>query len=63
MVTVIPVGNAPNGVAITSDGISVYVANISDDTVSVIDTATNTVVDSVLVGDLPQALAITPDGL
>lgn len=39
-----------------------YVANSDSDTVSVIDTAINTVVGTVIVGDNPRALAITPDG-
>ena len=39
-----------------------YISNINDDTVSVIDTATNTVVATVNVGVTPQRLAVTPDG-
>jgi YVTN family beta-propeller protein len=40
-----------------------YVANHNDNDVSVIDTATNTVVGSpILVGNSPKAIAITPDG-
>jgi YVTN family beta-propeller protein len=39
-----------------------YVANRSDGTVSVIDTATNTVVGTIAEGDGPIAIAITPDG-
>ena len=40
-----------------------YVANGSDNTVSVIDTATNTVVGlPIPVGSNPQTLAVTPDG-
>src|SRR5215213_905092 len=39
-----------------------YVANRFDNTVSVIDTATNTVVATVPVGDSPSAIAVTPDG-
>ena len=39
-----------------------YVANYDSDNVSVIDTATNTVVDTVGVGDEPRGIAITPDG-
>lgn len=39
-----------------------YVANDFDNTVSVIDIATNTVVATVPVGGAPLALAITPDG-
>lgn len=39
-----------------------YVANSSSNTVSVIDTETNTVVATVPVGDQPTGVASTPDG-
>jgi YVTN family beta-propeller protein len=39
------------------------VANGADDTVSVIDTATNTVVATITVGAGPRGIAITPDGV
>ncbi len=39
----ITVGNGPRSVAITPDGALAYVTNFGADTVSVIDTATNTV--------------------
>jgi YVTN family beta-propeller protein len=40
-----------------------YVTNADDDTVSVIDTSTNTVIGAPIpVGDSPRAIAITPDG-
>ena len=39
-----------------------YVANAGDNTVSVIDTATNTVVAPIAVGSLPRGVAVTPDG-
>ena len=49
--------------AITPDGARVYVANGGTGTVSVIDTATNTVIGSPIpVGTAPQGVAITPDG-
>jgi YVTN family beta-propeller protein len=46
-------------VAVTPDGKHVYVAG---NVVSVIDTATNTVVATVPVGTRPAGIAITPDG-
>jgi YVTN family beta-propeller protein len=59
----ITVGDGPEGVAITPDGTKAYVTNCDDDTVSVIDTATNSVVGSpIRVGDGPEGVAITPDG-
>jgi YVTN family beta-propeller protein len=42
--------------------IRAYVTNVSSDTVSVIDTPTNTVVATVPVGLFPFGVAITPDG-
>ena len=40
----------------------VYVTNNNSDDVSVIATASNTVVDTIAVGDGPAGVAITPDG-
>ncbi len=61
------VGNQPNAIAVTSDGLHAYVANGNfyglGGTVSVVDTATNTVEAATLaVGSLPEAIAVTPDG-
>ena len=54
-------GMAP--VAITAQGQTfAYVANAHSDSVSVIDTASNTVTATVAVGCIPFWLAITPDG-
>ena len=61
VVATIPVGNYPTGVAFTPDGTHAYVANVNSSIVSVIATATNTVVATVTV-DSPVAVAITPDG-
>jgi len=40
----------------------VFVTNTNDDTVSRIDTATNTVTATIDVGDTPLGVAVTPDG-
>ncbi len=49
-------GASPVGVAVTPDGAFVYVANFgSNNTVSVIATASNTVIATVPVGDGPSA--------
>jgi YVTN family beta-propeller protein len=59
----IAVGGSPGGVVVTPDGSEVYVANNADSTVSVIDTATNTVIGAPIpVGLFPEGVAITPDG-
>jgi YVTN family beta-propeller protein len=59
----IRVGAGPAGVAVTPDGSKVYVAN-EDGTVSVIDTASNAVTDTITlpVGSEPFGVAVTPDG-
>jgi YVTN family beta-propeller protein len=62
VVTPVPVGTIPVGVAVTPDGTHVYVANLGSNTVSVIDTASNAVVATVQVESAPNAVAITPDG-
>ncbi|WP_256332130.1 MULTISPECIES: YncE family protein [unclassified Streptomyces] len=49
----IPVGDTPQGIALTPSGARAYVANRGSNTVSVIDTATNTVTATVPVGDAP----------
>ncbi len=63
----IPVGSSPSGVAITPDGTLVYVANSGSGDVSVIDTSTNTLVDTdpdlggvqdIPVGSSPSGVAI-----
>ena len=56
VVTTVPVGDRPQGVAVNPAGTRVYVANNYANSVSVIDTATNTVVATVPVGDNPQGL-------
>ena len=55
-------GSGPIGVAVTPDGKHAYVTNIDSNNVSVIDTATNTVVATVPVGNNPCGVAVTPDG-
>jgi YVTN family beta-propeller protein len=55
----VPVGTLPGGVAVTPDGKQVYVAN-NFNTVSVIATATNTVVATVPVPAGAGAIAIVP---
>jgi YVTN family beta-propeller protein len=52
----------PDGIVITPDGRTVYVANIGSGTVTPIDTATNTPGAPVEVGVRPRAIVITPNG-
>ncbi|WP_280828101.1 YncE family protein [Mycobacterium sp. OTB74] len=63
--TPITVGLGPaSGLVVTPDGKTLYVANFNSGTVSVISTATNTVVDTIGLGPGtdPQAAAVSPDG-
>jgi YVTN family beta-propeller protein len=61
VIATIPVGLFPGDVAISPDGTRAYTPSIFNQTVSVIDTATNTVIDNVL-GVAASAIAVTPDG-
>jgi YVTN family beta-propeller protein len=49
-------------IASTPDGSAAFVASEDDDTVSRIDTSTNTSTTTIDVGDRPIAVAVTPDG-
>lgn len=62
VVATIPVGSNPEGIVISSNGHAVYVANTGSNTVSVIDTKTNTVTFTIPVNYIPFTLALTPDG-
>ena len=57
-----PVGSQPLGVAVDPDGGRVLVANFADGTLSVIGTASNTVLATMRVGEKPYAVAIHPAG-
>jgi YVTN family beta-propeller protein len=46
----------------SSEATYAYITNGGSNTVSVIDTATNTVIATVSVGDRPQGVAVSPDG-
>jgi len=58
---VIDVGASPHGVAVSGDGAYVYVANKSDDSVSVIRTSDNTVT-TIASPDLDGPLGVTIRG-
>lgn len=59
----IPVGKNPGvGLAVSSDGTRLYVANADSNNVSVIDTSTNKVVTSINTGSGPYGLALSPNG-
>ena len=54
--------HSPQLIAVSPDGTRVYVANQGSDTVSVINTATNTVVATISAGSQPVGPAVSPDG-
>ncbi len=61
--TTITVGTSPVDVAVTGvSGSRAYVSNYYDNTVSVIDTNTNTVIKTISVGASPYNLTASPDG-
>jgi YVTN family beta-propeller protein len=62
VISIVPVGNTPLGVAVTPNGGTVYVANDGSNSVSAISTASNTVTGTISVGNIPEAVAATPDG-
>ena len=64
VIATISVGSGPTGVAVTPDNKSVYVTNQSSNSVSVIDTATNTVKTTISsgLGTGPDGIAMAPDG-
>ncbi|MBS1501601.1 MAG: beta-propeller fold lactonase family protein, partial [Bacteroidetes bacterium] len=58
------VGKDPHIASISPDGSRLYVSNYDDNTISVINTTTNTVINTINVttGANPQGLSISPDG-
>ena len=62
VVATVRVGDGPQDVSWAPDGRFAYVANVDDDTVSVVDAATMTVTATVVTGDAPTSVAVLPDG-
>src|SRR5215813_8797270 len=60
-VATIPVGNLPHGVWPSGDGSRIYVGLENDDALAAIDTATNTVIANIPIGQAPQAIAYVPE--
>ena len=57
----IPVGNLPHGVWPSGDGSRIYVGLENADALAAIDTATNTVIANIPIGQAPQAIAYVPN--
>jgi YVTN family beta-propeller protein len=62
VVTTVPVGAGPHGMAVSPDGRNVYVSGDLASTVSVIDTSSDRVAQTIEVGKAPHGLAIKSDG-
>ena len=62
VVTTIPVGGYPVGVAVHPNGTRVYVANANSNAISVIDTSANAVITTVSAGQGPSGVAVHPAG-
>ena len=62
VVATVAVGGSPEAIAVQPDGRFAWVANVTSNSVSVIDTASNVEVDRITVGASPTDLAITPAG-
>jgi YVTN family beta-propeller protein len=60
-VATISVGNLPHGVWPSGDGSRIYVGLENDDALAAIDTATNTVIANIPIGQAPQAIAYVPN--
>ena len=60
-VATIPVGNLPHGVWPSGDGSRVYVGLENGDALAAIDTASNTVIANIPIGQAPQAIAYVPN--
>jgi YVTN family beta-propeller protein len=58
----IPMGADPERIALTSDGKRLYVNNLLDGTMAVVDTTSSTVITTLRLGDLPFNPLLSPDG-
>ena len=62
-VATIPVGALPHGIWPSGDGSRIYVGLENADQLVAIDTATNTVIGAVPIGQAPQAIAYVPNAV
>jgi len=59
---ILPGGGSPRGVAASPDGSRVYVANLTGDSVTVIDASSLSIIDTIPAGDGAYDVALSPDG-
>lgn len=65
-ITTIPVEGFPGGIAVSADGQRIYVASQNSRSISVIDTANNSVVANIPIDSVPEGprgIALSPNGL
>ena len=62
-VATIPTGRLPHGVWPSGDGKRVFVGLENDDALAIVDTASNTVVGNVPIGQAPQAIGYIPNAV
>jgi YVTN family beta-propeller protein len=60
--TITGVGGGPLGLALTPDGVYLYVALLNDDVVAIYRTSTHTLVKTIATGDGPWGVAVGSDG-
>jgi len=58
----VPVGAGPNGITVSPDGATVYVANMRSDSVSVLEVGTWRTLSEIQVGTAPAFVKLTRDG-
>lgn len=58
----IPVGNQPEGLDLSPDGKELWVGQNADGKITIVDTATNKIKESVQTGGVPIRVKFTPDG-
>jgi YVTN family beta-propeller protein len=62
-VATIPVGKLPHGIWPSGDGSRVYVGLENADALAAIDTLSNRVIATVLIGQAPQAVTYVPNAV
>src|SRR5690606_31581481 len=60
VISTISVGDTPEQIVVTRDGTRAYVANSNSASISVIDLASNTVIDTLTTATNPFSLALHP---